>query len=124
MELSVFVPKPSLYIGVERGRRKSTAPGVFLCNFRSGLSAVDHPRNAELVDDHAEAIGPEGFGNRQGYVSALRECAEDTLGLGWILKIDGHVKATGRFVFARRFVGCHQNLVADAQHRVQNPFSS
>src|SRR5262245_49209243 len=27
----------------------------------SGLSAVDHPGDAELIDKHTEAVGPEGL---------------------------------------------------------------
>jgi hypothetical protein len=44
-------------------QKKVTVSGRFL--------AIDHPRDAELIDEHAKAGGPEGFLQRHPHNAAL-----------------------------------------------------
>src|SRR3546814_6417079 len=43
--------------------------------------AVDHPGNAEAVDEHAEANGPEGLLERHPHSAVFRQRAENALRL-------------------------------------------
>src|SRR6478609_2018664 len=48
-------------------------------------AAEDHPRNAELVGDHAEAFGEEGRRERHLHLAAFGERVEELLGLRNVL---------------------------------------
>jgi len=62
---------------------------MYDCNCESeylaGRLAVDHPRDAEAVDEHAKAGRPEGRLDRHGHFSAFRQGVKDTLGLQRVL---------------------------------------
>ena len=46
---------------------------------RSSLFAVDHPRDAESVGNHAEAGRPERLLERHAHLPAFSQCVENTL---------------------------------------------
>src|ERR1700734_2258501 len=44
--------------------------------------AIDHPRRAELIGQHAEALRPESFLDRHPHRAALRQRRKDAVGVG------------------------------------------
>src|SRR5579863_6438791 len=62
------------------------------------LGAVDHPRDAEAIGAHAEALGPESLLDRHRDGAVLGEQRENTLGLIRLLHGRHHVEALGSLV--------------------------
>src|SRR5262245_64811367 len=54
------------------------------------LVAVDHPRDAELIDQHAEALGPERLLYRHADGAVVGERREDAFSFLRILGLDRH----------------------------------
>src|SRR5262245_3182572 len=85
-----------------------------------GRLAVDHPWGAELVDDHAEARGPERLLDRHPHGSVVRQCMKDALRLRRVLNTDGHGETVHFLEAGRGRVGAHQDLVAQDQPSVHD----
>src|SRR5258708_3372974 len=80
--------------------------------------AIDHPRRAELVDEHAEADGPESFRDRHRHSPLLGERVEHAFGLFRRVDPDIDRKTLRRLVPAWRRVGAHQQYIADGDAAV------
>src|SRR5690606_1283122 len=84
--------------------------------------AVDHPRNAELVDQHGEARGPEGLFVRHLYRTVLLQRVVDALAFRLGIDVDRHRAARDASIRTiGRAVGTKQHLVADFQPHVDEP---
>ena len=65
------------------------------------LVAVDHPWDAEAIDQHAESSRPEGLLKRQVDLPVLRQGVEDALAVCRIGDSDRHVDTLWRGVVRR-----------------------
>jgi len=81
---------------------------------------IDHPRDAEAVDEHAEAFGPEGLAVGLLHRAALGESVEDALAGGGVGHVDVDEEALRVLRMLRRRVGDHQDVVADGEATVQD----
>src|SRR5580658_10489810 len=79
------------------------------------LGAVDHPRDAEAIGAHAEALRPESLLQGHAHAAVLRERAEDALGLIRLLHGRHHVEALGSLVAIAGGVAAEQILAADLE---------
>jgi hypothetical protein len=64
--------------------------------FNEGLGAllaVDHPRYAEAVDEHAETRGPECFLDRHLHLPFIRQCVKDAFCLGRFFDLERNGEA-------------------------------
>src|ERR1700730_13957583 len=75
---------------------------VLLCLF-----AVNHPRYAELIDQHAETRCPEGLFKRHRYASVFRQGVKDTLAFGRVFHMNRNIYAFGLLVTSRGRIGAH-----------------
>src|SRR6266404_2223952 len=91
-----------------RGRGSGCPRSISLLRF----FAVHHPGDAELIDAHAEAWGPESLFERHRHSSVLSQSFEDPLTLGELLQMDRHIRSLGLLITPRRSVGAHQYVVA------------
>src|SRR5439155_1542429 len=80
--------------------RRCASVGNFLA--AHWLFAVDHPWDAELVDEHAKARRPEGFLNRHFHGAAFRKGLENTVRLFWRFDLQRYGKAARLFVIIAR----------------------
>src|SRR5713101_8751456 len=55
------------------------------------LLTVNHPRNAESIDAHAEARRPERRLKRHRHTSVLSQSVEDTLSFGDVFQVQRHI---------------------------------
>src|SRR4029450_11355611 len=88
--------------------------------WRHGDFAVDQPGDAEAIDDHAEARGPEGLLERHDDLAVLREVAEDALGGGDARELERQREAFRFLVAAWRDVAAHQRLTGDGHAAVHD----
>src|SRR5260370_40275740 len=79
------------------------------------LLAVDHPRRAELIHEHAKTLGPEGFLDRHPHRSFFRQRMKYALRLLGVVDTNRHRESLHRLVAIRRSVGAHQDLVPHAE---------
>jgi hypothetical protein len=82
--------------------------------------AVDHPGRAELIDQHAEAGGPERFLDRHPHGSVLGQGMKYPLRLRRIGDTESHGEALHVFRAAGGGIGTHQHLVAHDQASVHD----
>src|SRR5262245_10025880 len=75
-----------------RGEGTGEEPPAPTCSAEQGsghlLFAVDHPGRAELIDQHPEAMRPEGLLDRHLHRALFRECMEHAIGLGRLGNIE------------------------------------
>src|ERR1700680_2813294 len=74
--------------------------------------AVDHPRYAKLVHEHAKAWRPERRPERHEHVPIFRQGLTDAFALRQVLKADVHVEALWFVIALRWGVHTHQYLIA------------
>ena len=87
---------------------------VWLRGHDRRLLAIDHPRRAVLVGQHAELLRPEGLGQSHAHRSAFGQSVEHALGVLGFLEAEIDREALHRLVIGRRRVGAHQHeAVAD-----------
>src|SRR5207237_1740621 len=65
---------------------------------------------------------PDGLLKRHRHVSVLSQCVEDALALGFVLHMDRYIQSRWLFVTVRRRISTLQQLVADAERSVHDPF--
>src|SRR5262249_61648746 len=94
--------------------------GAEYASVPANLSSVDDPRDAELINKHAERFGPESRLKRHLYLAILSERAEHAFALSDIVEMGGHAKPGGLRVLSRRRIGPLQYLIADLQSHVHN----
>src|ERR1700688_4368084 len=85
-----------------------------------GALAIDHPRSAELVDQHAEALRPKSLLDRHAHVSIFGKRTENAVGLGRLVDAERDLDAFHRFIHLRRRVRAHQELVAHGKPRMHD----
>src|SRR5262249_1724334 len=74
--------------------------------------AVDHPRGAKSIDEHAETLCPKGLLQWHPHRPTLCECSEDPLSLIGILDGDRHRESLRLTKELRGRIRTHQNRVA------------
>src|SRR5436190_22908211 len=79
------------------------------------LLGINHPGNTESICARSETWRPEGLFEWHSHCSVFGQCVENTLALGFVLRMDRYVQSRGLFVTVRRRISTHQNLVADAE---------
>lgn len=79
----------------------------------------DHPAHAELIGEHAEAGGIEGFGEGHGGFAPVFEGVEGAVGFGFVGDIQGEGEAFEAGLFAAA-VGCHEGAAADPEEGVHD----
>src|SRR5262249_17865362 len=85
------------------------------------LLAVDHPGRAVLIDQHAEALSPEGLGDGHHHLGiTLRQFGEDAVGFLWIVDAQRHRKSLRLVEALFRRIGAHQHLVAHDHARMHD----
>jgi len=77
------------------------------------LLAIDHPRHAELIHQHAEAESPEGLGKRHADLRFFRQRIEQTL--RFLGRVDSDIDAEASLTIEAtgRRVGRHDNIIAE-----------
>ena len=84
------------------------------------LLAVDHPWSAELVDQHAKPVRPEGLSERHLNNAAFAECAKDALSLRRVVYLNAHAEALRFGCKLRWRVAAHQQTIANLQAGVHD----
>src|SRR5271165_1514670 len=74
--------------------------------------AINHPRNAELIDKHAEAGGPESLLERHPHRSFFCQSVKDPFCLCRGADAERYGEALRFFIVLRRTVRAHQHLIA------------
>src|SRR4029077_9191232 len=97
---------------------RKNRPGPMLSGRR--LLAVDHPWSAELVDQHAEPVRPEGLSERHLNNAAFAECAKDALSLRRVVYLNAHAEALRFGCKLRWRVAAHQQTIANLQAGVHD----
>lgn len=93
-------------------------PGFLLISLIAGRAhggrplAVESPRDAEAVHQHAEAKRPERFLEGHSDRPSFGQCLEDTLGLRRVVEAKGDRETLGLLIVAGGIVGAHQDLIA------------
>src|SRR5688572_20324041 len=85
-----------------------------------GSLAVDQPRYAEAIHEHAKTRGPERFLERHYNPTVLGQFVKDTLGVSCALDVQRHREALWFVITIRRDVATHEHLVADPQAAVHD----
>jgi hypothetical protein len=76
------------------------------------LLAIDHPRHAKLIHQHAETESPEGLGNRHGDFRFFRQSIEQTL--RFLGRVDSDINAEAGLTLEAtgRRVRRHDDIIA------------
>src|SRR5262245_63832001 len=74
--------------------------------------AIDHPRNAELVGQHAETGGPERLLDRHAHGTVVGERRKNAFSFFRIVGLDRHVEALRFLEMIGWCIGAHQYVVA------------
>jgi hypothetical protein len=69
-----------------------------------GSAAVDHPRYAEAIDEHAKTHGPERFLDRHHNPAALGQFVKDMLSVSRALDLKSEREAPWLLIMIRRCV--------------------
>src|ERR1043166_4592918 len=85
-----------------------------------GSFAVDQPRYAEAIDDHAKTCGPERFFERQYNPTVPGQLMKDTLGVRGVLDLEREREPLRHLVAFRGHVGTHQHLLANRHAAVHD----
>src|SRR5215510_5280307 len=64
----------------------------------SSVSAVDHPGDAELINKHAEAVGPEGLLDWHLHNPVFRQCVEYAFRIRRVVDLEGYGEAFRRVI--------------------------
>src|SRR5262245_10044804 len=82
--------------------------------------AVDQPRYAEAIYDHAKTLCPERCLQRHYNPTAVGQRVKDALGISRVLDLKREREALWFLILIRRYVGAHQRLAADCQVAVHD----
>ncbi len=84
------------------------------------LLAVDHPRRSKLVDQHAEAFGPEGLFQRHGHGAVFGQRLEHAFRFRRRVDAERDGKALHLLLILGRCIRSHQHHAADHQPRMHD----
>src|SRR5262249_8077985 len=85
-----------------------------------GSFAIDQPRYAEAINEHAKTRGPERFLERHHDPTALGQFVKGALSLSRTLDLKREREALWFLILIRGYVGGHQRLAADCQAAVHD----
>src|SRR5437867_7294149 len=85
-----------------------------------GSVAVDQPRHAEAIDDHAETGAPEGLRKRHHHPAVHGQLMKDALRLNNSLDVQRHRETLELFITIQRDVAAHEHLVAHLEAAVHD----
>src|ERR1700687_5426292 len=83
--------------------------------FRGCLLAVNHPRDAESIDEHTKSCGPECFPERHRHRTVLHQSVEYALCLCRVFNANVDVEAMRFLIVIWRGVRPHLHLAAASQ---------
>src|SRR6266576_2550078 len=75
----------------------------------TGLLAVNHPRNTELIDAHTETWRPERLLEWHLHVAVFRQCVKDAFPLSDVFEVERHIDALWLFLVVGRTISSHQH---------------
>src|SRR5262245_14674803 len=85
-----------------------------------GSLAVDQPRYAEAINEHAKSGCPERFLEGHHNPAALGQLVKDTLGVSRALDMKRERETFWLLILIRHYVSSHQHLAADCDAAVHN----
>src|SRR5690348_11878449 len=73
--------------------------------------AINHPRNPEAVDKHAESLGPEGLLKRHVHRSTFCQRLKDPFSLRRAFEAERYREPLRFLIVLARGIGAHEHLI-------------
>src|SRR5579863_5391550 len=108
-------------------RRAATPPKFLRTDFScssiavsGGISAIDHPWDAESIDEHTEEEGPESLLEGHLHGAALGQSVEDALGFCRIVDVNRQRETLRLLILPGKGVDALQHLIANGERRMDD----
>ena len=76
-----------------------------------------------MIDNHAKADGPEGFLEGHLHCAVFRKRVKYPFCIHRVIDAKQHGETLWLFILLGNRVGAHQNVVADCESRMEDPFT-